>query len=121
MQTAVMNPTFRRPLQKRQNNTAPFTAQKQNGHLQNLDEIPVALLPDEEVLILCDLQMTAKQHEEISDLLADQREGMIDEAGRKRLDELLQIYDQYLLRKSEALVVAVQRGLKSSLSEDYDT
>ena len=121
MQTAVMNPTFTRPLQKGENYSAPFTAQKENGHLQNLNEIPVALLPDEEVLILCDLQMTAKQHEEISDLLADQREGLIDEVGRKRLDELLQIYDRYLLRKSEALVIAVQRGLKPPLSEDYGT
>lgn len=121
MQTAVMNPTFTRPLQKRQNNTAPFTAQKQNGHLQNLDEIPVALLPDEEVLILSYSFMDPNQHEEISDLLADQREGMIDEVGRKRLDELLQIYDRGLLRKSEALVEAVRRGLRLPLSEDYGT
>ncbi len=121
MQTAVMNPTLKRPLQNGHNNTAPLMAQKQNGHLQDRDEILVALLPDEEVLALCHLRMTDEQHEEVSDLLFDQREGMIDEVGRKRLEQLLQIYDQYTLRKSEAFVVAVQRGLKFSLSEDYGT
>ena len=119
MQSAVMNPTLTRPSQSGQNNFASFTAPKQNGHLQDHDEIPVALLSDEEVLTLCHLQMTAEQHEEVSDLLFDQREGMIDEAGGKRLDQLLQIYDQYMLRKSEYFVVAVQRGLNFSLSEDY--
>jgi len=121
MQTAVMNPTFRRPLQKRQNNTAPFTAQKQNGHLQNLDEIPVALLPDEEVLILSYSFMDPNQQRELSNLLADQREGMLDEAARKRLAKLLEISNRGLLRKSEALVEAVQRGLRLPLSEDYGT
>jgi hypothetical protein len=72
----------------------------------------IASLPDDEVLALCDLQMTLEQHEEIRDLLADQRESIIDQAGRARLSALLELYDRYLLRKSEALKISVQRGLR---------
>ena len=80
-------------------------------------EVPVASLSDDQVLALCDLQMTLEQHEEIRDLLADQRESVIDQAGRARLSELLQLYDRSLLRKSEALKIAVQRGLRPPLGE----
>ncbi|MGB0388362.1 MAG: hypothetical protein ACPGWR_26380 [Ardenticatenaceae bacterium] len=117
MPTAVINQTFKRPLQKGQNNFVPLTSPKHNGHLQNRHQIPVALLPDEEVLILSYSFMEPDQQRELGDLLADQREGMIDEAGRKRLAELLEISNRGLLRKSEALVEAVRRGLRPRLSE----
>ncbi|MBO1348226.1 MAG: hypothetical protein EBE86_012930 [Hormoscilla sp. GUM202] len=40
-----------------------------------IKEIPVELLPDEQVLALCDLQMEASDQEVFSDLLARNAEG----------------------------------------------
>jgi|FLYN01.1.fsa_nt_gi hypothetical protein len=80
-------------------------------------ELPVESLPDEQVLALCDLQMDRKQQKELSHLLAKNREGELDEAGRARLDELMEVYQQGMVRKSEALRVAVQRGLRAPLSQ----
>lgn len=78
-------------------------------------EKPVEWLSDEEVLALSEMQMTAEQDEELSDLLARQRESELDENGRHRLSELMQVYEQGLLRKSQALRVAVERGLREPL------
>ncbi len=79
-------------------------------------EVHVADLSDKEVLVLCDWELDLEQNEELSDLLADQKEEMLDEAGRLRLNELMQIYRQGAVRKSEALKVAVERGLIPPLS-----
>jgi hypothetical protein len=78
-----------------------------------LDHAVVAVtnLPDEEVLAWCDWELDFERNEELSDLLADQREDVLDERGRVRLDELMQIYRWGAVRKSEALKVAVERGL----------
>ena len=88
----------------------------QNGH-----EVPVKMLSDAEVLALSYSYMALIQQEELSDLLADQREGVIDSAGRKRLAELLEMSNQGLLRKAEALVEALLRGLKAPLSKNHGT
>jgi len=79
-------------------------------------EVPVDDLPDDQVLALCDLQLPRKQQRELSNLLAKNREGELDDAGRARLDELMEIYQQGMVRKSEALRVAVQRRLRPPLS-----
>ncbi|HUY79050.1 MAG TPA: hypothetical protein VMV29_19910 [Ktedonobacterales bacterium] len=79
------------------------------------NDIPVHLLPDEQVLALRDMQMDATQQEEMSDLLAAQGDGTIDDAGRKRLKELLKIYGNGMIRKSTALQVAIERGLQPPL------
>jgi hypothetical protein len=79
------------------------------------NEIPVDQLPDDEVMALVELMLPESQQEELSDLLADQRESQLTEAGRVRLDELMQIYQQGMVRKAQAIRVAVQRGLMPPL------
>lgn len=79
-------------------------------------DVPVSLLPDDRVLALCDLQMDNVQQRELSDLLAQQREGTLDQAGRVRLDTLLAIYRHGMVRKAQALHEAVARGLRPPVS-----
>lgn len=108
---------FRIKRSRREHLQEKALARHDDGQTASEIEVPVRSLPDDQVLALCDLQMTLEQHAEIRDLLADQREGVIDQAGRARLSDLLQLYDRYLLRKSEALKISVQRGLKPPLGE----
>jgi hypothetical protein len=79
-------------------------------------EVPLALLPDEQVLALRDLEMDAGEQGELSDLLARQREGQLTGDKRTRLDVLLTAYRRGMMRKAEALKVAVERGLQPPLS-----
>jgi hypothetical protein len=74
---------------------------------RSISEVPVEALPDDQVLALSDMTMSDFEQNELSDLLAAQREGQLDEARRARLDELMQVYRRGLVRKSEALRVAV--------------
>jgi hypothetical protein len=79
-------------------------------------EPPVESLSDEQLLALCDLQMTSTEQEELSALLGQQSEGKLDERGRARLDALMQVYRTGLVRKAQALRLAVARGLRPPLS-----
>lgn len=79
-------------------------------------EVPIELLSDEEVLTIRDLQLSETQQSELSDLLAIQREESLTEAARSRLDELLGVYRRGMLRKAQALKVAIERGLQPQLS-----
>lgn len=54
-------------------------------------EPPVKPLPDDQVLALCDMQMGAEQQEELSDLLARNREGLLNNSEQARLDDLMQV------------------------------
>jgi len=74
-------------------------------------EEPVAELADDEVLRLTELHLTEEEENASSDLLDRNRERLLDDAGRRRLDELMLQYEQGLLRKAQALRVAAQRGL----------
>lgn len=47
----------------------------------------------------------------MSDLLARQREGQLNETENSQLDKLMQVYRYGLVRKAKALKVGVQRGL----------
>lgn len=78
-------------------------------------EMPVETLSDEEILQLCDLQLTAQQQNALSDLLAKNSEGALQARERFDLDELMRVYEQGLLRKAQALKEAVQRGLREPL------
>ncbi|MEN2383523.1 MAG: hypothetical protein ACSI46_02035 [Gloeotrichia echinulata DVL01] len=42
-----------------------------------ITELPVESLPDDQVLVMCDLQMEAEQQEVFSELLARHREGAL--------------------------------------------
>jgi len=77
---------------------------------------PVESLPDDQVLALCDLQISGEQQEELSDLLARSREGQLNKAEHERLEELMLVYRRGLVRKAQALKVAVERGLRPPLN-----
>jgi hypothetical protein len=66
---------------------------------------------------LTELQLTPTQEASLSELLVHNREGMLDAEGRRKLDELMHIYEHGLLRKAQALRVAVQRGLREPLQQ----
>ena len=75
-------------------------------------DVPVDVLPDEQVLELRDLQMDDESQEELAALLARQREQRLPDAERVRLGELLATYRRGMVRKAQALKVAVDRGLQ---------
>jgi hypothetical protein len=66
-------------------------------------------------LALRDLQMSDELQAELSDLLARQRERTLDTPARGRLDELMSMYRRGLVRKAQAVTVAVERGLQPPL------
>ncbi len=80
-------------------------------------DIPVEALPDDQVLALRDLQMSTEQQAALSDLLARQREGVLTSTERVQLDELMGRYRRGLVRKAQALNVAVDRGVQPPLHE----
>ena len=81
-----------------------------------VDELPVESLPDDQVLDLCDMQMSAEQQAELGDLLAHNREGSLSTDQHSRLEDLMHIYRRGLVRKAQALKVAVERGLRPPLA-----
>mgnify|MGYP005725719753 CR=1 FL=1 len=84
--------------------------------LENLiNELPINELPDEDILALSELQLSKKQETRLSELLTRNREGILDSSEQKELDDLMRLYEHGLLRRSQALRVAVQRGLRPPL------
>jgi len=81
-------------------------------------ELPVHLLDDEQVLQLCEQQLDTQQQERLSDLLEGQREQTLTTTDQIELAELMQRYRHGLLRKAEALKVAVDRGLRPPLEAE---
>jgi uncharacterized membrane protein YccC len=79
-------------------------------------EPTVETLADDQVLALTNLRLGPEQQQELSELLADNREGSLSEPQRNRLTELMQVYRDGLVRKAQALRVAVARGLIAPLS-----
>jgi hypothetical protein len=78
--------------------------------------VPVEDLPDTEVVALRDMQMSDAEQDELHELLARQREGVLSNDERGRLDALMQSYRHGMVRKAQALKVAVERGLTPPLS-----
>lgn len=79
-------------------------------------DVPVDVLSGEDVLALCDMQMAHDDQEELSRLLARNREGQLIDTNRTHLDALMQMYRQGLVRKAQAWKVAVARGLRAALT-----
>jgi len=75
----------------------------------------ISRLPDEEVVALTDLQLTPEQDQRLSALLHKQQASQLAEAEYIELTELMQVYQEGLLRKAQALREAVQRGLREPL------
>jgi hypothetical protein len=67
------------------------------------------------VLALADTQMEPAQDQQFSRLLNQQQAGTLTEAERSELLVLMQIYQETLLRKAQALHEAVRRGLREPL------
>ena len=82
----------------------------ERGGLEDLDS-----LSDEELLAVCDSMMDSGSQDELSMLLAQNRENELDESGRQHLAKLMAEYRQGLLRKARAWKIAVSRGLKPGL------
>jgi hypothetical protein len=78
---------------------------------------PVEALPEAELLSLCDSRLADPLQDELSDLLARNREGGLAPAARGRLDELLAAYRRGLVLKARAVKEAVARGLKPRLGD----
>lgn len=78
-------------------------------------EQDISSLSDEEILAMCELEMTAVQSNRLSTLLDKQREGEISSDERPELWALMRIYERALLQRSDVLVEAVKRGLREPL------
>ncbi|MBL8187851.1 MAG: hypothetical protein JNK38_07575 [Acidobacteria bacterium] len=77
---------------------------------------PIADLPDKEILALTELQLPPAQDRHLSRLLDRQQAGKLAAAERAELMALMQVYQEQLLRKAQALSEAVRRGLIEPLS-----
>ncbi len=77
---------------------------------------PVTELSDAEVLTSTELQMTADQDRRLSTLLERQQAGQLSDSEGQELLALMQIYQEGLLRKAQALHEAVRRGLREPLA-----
>lgn len=67
-------------------------------------------------MAICDSQMTEIDQERMGELLERQREGLLLDGEIELLDELLSVYQQGMIRKAEALKVAIDRGLRARLT-----
>ena len=76
---------------------------------------PVTELTDEEVLAASELQMAPGQDQRLSALLYRQQAGELSDAERAEVVALMQIYQERLLRKAQALRETVRRGLRAPL------
>ena len=76
---------------------------------------PLDSLSDEEILAISDSKWEPARREELSDLLAGNREGALDEQGKRRLEEVMVVLRLDQIRKAQALRVAVSRGLRPRL------
>jgi hypothetical protein len=80
-----------------------------------VNEMPVDILPEAEVMALAEHQLSADQQQTLSELLVRNHEDKLDGEGRRKLDELMRVHERGLLRKAQALRVAVERGLREPL------
>jgi hypothetical protein len=79
-------------------------------------EPPLSSLSDEQIVDLSEMQMADDQSQRLSLLLARQREGELTADEKPELWMLMRVYERALLRRSEALVEAVKRGLRKPLN-----
>ncbi len=75
------------------------------------DDVPVDWLEDAQLLSLAQANLSQEQQER----LAEQREGELSDAQCRELDWLMLTYRRGLVRKAQALKLAVERGLHSPL------
>lgn len=78
---------------------------------ETVAETRIEDLSDEEVLALTESRFDDERQRDFSRLLERNREGISDDSEKRELDQMMQIYENGLLRKSKALRVAVERDL----------
>jgi predicted transcriptional regulator len=76
---------------------------------------PVSALSDSEVIALTQLRLQPFQEQRLSELLERQQCGTITQIEREELQALIHIYEDRLLRQSQALNESVRRGLLEPL------
>jgi hypothetical protein len=76
-----------------------------------MDDTPISEMTDEDVLALATAQLPESQKQELNELLVLQRDNKLGSSHRPRLNALLQLYRRTLVRKAQAIEVAVERGL----------
>ena len=76
---------------------------------------PVRDLPDKELLATADLRMEESQGRRLGRLLDRQGAGDLRESERVELAALMQVYNEGLVRKAQAIAEAVRRGLREPL------
>jgi len=81
--------------------------------LRECDITPLETLTDEAVLALADTRMDAAQSLRLSELHARQNAGQLTASEREELQLLMGIYQAGQLRKAEAMVEAIRRGLRA--------
>jgi len=87
-----------------------------SGWLESvITEMPVDGLSDQDVMALAELSLPPNQEALLSGLLSKNSEEALDQQERSQLDQLMRLYEHGLLRKSQALRVAVERGLRPPL------
>jgi hypothetical protein len=82
---------------------------------------PVESLPDAHLLALCDSRLSDTEQDELSELLARNRENELTAADRPRLDGLLAAYRRGLIVKGRAVKEAMSRGLTPRSVPGIDT
>lgn len=83
---------------------------------ESQERVSVATLSNQEVIALTELQMEPEQDQRLSELLYNQQAGTLTDTERSQLWALMQVYQEKLLLKAQALREAVQRGLREPLN-----
>jgi hypothetical protein len=76
-----------------------------------MDDTPISEMTNEDVLALANAQLPESQKQELNELLVLQRDNKLGSSQRPLLDALLKLYRRTLVRKAQAIEVAVERGL----------
>ncbi len=77
---------------------------------------PLTQFSDKAILALTQLEMSPDNDSRLSDLLYKQQASPLSEVERMEMARLMQIYQDGLLRKAQALAEAARRALRPSLS-----
>ena len=73
-------------------------------------------MSDEEILALTKIKISPEDQERLSELLFKNRETGLNKNEQRELDLMIEISERNMLKKSEALRAAVERGLIEPLS-----
>ena len=73
-------------------------------------------MSDEEILALTKINISPAEQERLSELLFKNREIGLNKKEQRELDLMIEISERNMLKKSEALRIAVERGLIKPLA-----